>query len=91
LGNVVLEALASGLPVVSSADGGVLENVHDGENGFLCVPGNAESFAARILELVEQPTLRHSLSHNARKWAEQRTWDIAFAPLVAGYEEAAAR
>jgi len=91
LGNVVLEALASGLPVVSAADGGVLENVHDGRNGFLCVPGNAESFAARILELVEQPTLRQSLAQNARSWAEQRTWEAAFAPLIAGYEEAAAR
>lgn len=89
LGNVVLEALASGLPVVAVAEGGVLENVLDGVNGLLCPPGDAEAFARRITEIVERPDLRLKLAHNARAWAEQRTWERAFEPLVRAYEEAA--
>ncbi|MFQ6047415.1 MAG: glycosyltransferase family 4 protein [Gemmatimonadales bacterium] len=89
LGNVVLEALASGLPVVAVAEGGVLENVKDGVNGLLCPPGDAQTFARRITEIVEQPTLRQRLARNARAWAEERTWERAFEPLVRAYEEAA--
>jgi glycosyltransferase involved in cell wall biosynthesis len=91
LGNVVLEALASGLPVVGAAEGGTLENVRDGVNGVLCPPGDAAAFAAAIARLAADGDLRRRLSANARQWAEQRTWERAFAPLVATYEELASR
>ncbi len=91
LGNVVLEAMASGLPVVGVAEGGTLENVRDGVNGVLCEPGNASSLAAGIRRIVENPDLRRCLSHNARSWAEQRTWDAAFEPLIATYQELSGR
>lgn len=91
LGNVVLEALSSGLPVVAVAEGGVLENVQDGVNGLLCPPGDAAAFGRRIAEIVEQPALRQRLARNARAWAEQRTWERAFEPLLRAYEEAATR
>ena len=87
-GNVVLEALASGLPVVGAAEGGVLENVHHDVNGLLCVPGDPQSFAEGILKLVQQPQLRAELGRNARALAEGRAWDLTLAPLVAGYKEA---
>ena len=89
LGNVVLEALASGLPVIGAHEGGVPENVRDGVNGLLFEPGDADALAARILELADHPGTRAALSANARRWAETRTWDAAFGQLVAGYEEAA--
>lgn len=91
LGNVVLEALASGLPVVGVAEGGVTENVQHGVNGVLCPPGDPAAFARAILDLVERPELRERLAQNARRWAEQRTWDKAFKPLLAGYYEVAGR
>ena len=91
LGNVVLEALTSGLPVVGVRDGGTLENVEDGLNGVLCEPGDAGSFAAGIRRLAENPALRSRLGQNARTWAEARGWDAAFAPLTAAYEELAHR
>lgn len=91
LGNVVLEALASGLPVIGAAEGGTMENVRDGLNGLLCTPGSASSFADGILRIAADSALRSKLAHNARAWAEQRTWDTAFQPLIAGYEEATAR
>lgn len=91
LGNVVLEALASGLPVVGVRDGGTLENVRDGENGILCAPGDPEAFAEGIRRLADDAPLRQRLARNARAWAEARTWDAAFAPLTGAYEELARR
>jgi len=91
LGNVVLEALASGLPVVGVAEGGTLENVRDGVNGVLCRPGDAEAFADAIARVAADPRLRDELSRNARQWAEARSWDAAFEPLIRGYEELASR
>jgi glycosyltransferase involved in cell wall biosynthesis len=91
LGNVVLEALASGLPVVGVRDGGTVENVRDGVNGILCPPGDIEAFADGIRRLADDAPLRRHLAHNARAWAEARTWDAAFAPLTGAYEELAQR
>jgi len=91
LGNVVLEALASGLPVVGVREGGTLENVRDGVNGLLCTPGDAESLAAAMARLADDPDLRLTLGRNARAWAEERTWDAAFAPLTDAYAELARR
>jgi len=91
LGNVVLEALASGLPVVGVAEGGTLENVRDGVNGVLCTPGDVGSFAQGIRRIVSDDGYRRTLATNARSWAEERTWDRAFAPLIEKYEELAAR
>jgi glycosyltransferase involved in cell wall biosynthesis len=91
LGNVVLEALASGLPVVGVAEGGTLENVRHGVNGILCEPGNPDAFAAGIQRLADDDELRQRLGANARAWAESRSWDAAFAPLVAAYEALAPR
>ena len=88
LGNVVLEAQASGLPVIAAAEGGPVENIKDGENGFLCTPGDPASFAAKIALLAENPALRQDMAARAREWAERRTWDSAFATLIEGYEEA---
>jgi glycosyltransferase involved in cell wall biosynthesis len=88
-GNVVLEAMASGLPVVGMREGGVLENVRHEQNGLLCKPGNADSFAGAILRLVDDARLRRRLAANAREWAEGRPWDTSLDTLLAGYEEAA--
>jgi len=87
----VLEALASGLPVVGVREGGTLENVRDGVNGLLCTPGDAESLAAAMARLADDRDLRLTLGRNARAWAEERTWDAAFAPLTDAYAELASR
>lgn len=87
LGNAVLEAMSSGLPVVAVREGGTLENVRDGVNGVLCQPGDPAAFADGIARLAADPDLRGRLSRTARSWAEQRNWAAAFAPLVSAYEE----
>jgi phosphatidylinositol alpha 1,6-mannosyltransferase len=89
LGNVVLEAFASGLPVVGIAEGGTLENVVDGVNGVLCAPGDPDALAAAVARLAGDADLRRQMSDNARHWAEERTWERAFAPLTTAYRELA--
>lgn len=72
---VLLEAMASGLPVVSTAVGGAREVVVDGENGLLVPPRAPEELAEALLALLENVTLRQRLGQNARATIEQHyTW-----------------
>ena len=71
----ILEAWAMGLPVVSTAVGGVPDLVTDGETGLLVPDGDVEAMAAAITRLVEEPGLAERLSSNGRKRAEQVTWE----------------
>ena len=60
-GQVILEAQASGLPVVAVAEGGPLSLIDDGVNGLLCEPV-AERLADTVLELAGSPLLREHLA-----------------------------
>ncbi len=66
--NVLLEALASGLPAVVTDVGGNREAVRDGREGFLCRPG-AEELAERIMRILDDSGLRERMSKNARERA----------------------
>jgi glycosyltransferase involved in cell wall biosynthesis len=77
--------------VVGVAEGGTLENVRDGVNGVLCAPGDPVAFAAAVERLAGDADLRRRMGTNARRWAEERTWERAFAPLTAAYRELASR
>jgi len=61
----LLEALASGTPVVASRSGSLPERVHDGYNGFLFEPGDARDLAEKIRALKHVPF--QALQENARK------------------------
>jgi phosphatidylinositol alpha 1,6-mannosyltransferase len=91
LGNVVLEAMASGLPVIGVDQGGTVENVRDGFNGLLVPAGDADRFAEAILRLADDVALRRRLGGNARGWATQRSWALAFGTLVDVYRERSGR
>ncbi len=52
---VLLEASAAGLPIVSTAVGGNLEVIRDGESGFLVPPGNSDALGAAMLRLMDLP------------------------------------
>ena len=73
-GLVVLEAMASGLPVVASDTGGVLENMRDGLNGRSVRAGDAQAFTAAILELLGAPDQRDAMGQAARAFAVARDW-----------------
>jgi glycosyltransferase involved in cell wall biosynthesis len=62
----ILEAMATGLPVVASNVGGVSEVVVEGDTGLLVPPGDAQSLAAAIERLLEDPVLRRRLGEAGR-------------------------
>lgn len=72
--NAVLEAMATGLPVVATAVGGVPELVRDGETGLLVPPHDPEALGGEIGRLVADPDLRVRLGRAARERAEELSW-----------------
>jgi glycosyltransferase involved in cell wall biosynthesis len=65
--NVVLEAMASGMPVVATNVGGIREIVHHGETGFLCEPENEKTLTDNILRLIDDTQLRSDMGCRARE------------------------
>ena len=82
-GNVVLEAMASGLPAVVADECGPGEIVVDGRTGFVA-PDPAQ-FQVRLMELIEQRKLRREMGQKAREAAETQTWDAIFDELWSRY------
>lgn len=87
-GNVVLEALASGVPAVVTGDGGPKFIVREGETGFVAAD---EEFPAAIARLVRDRTLLRSMRTKAREYALGCSWDAVFEQVYAGYEAALPR
>jgi glycosyltransferase involved in cell wall biosynthesis len=83
-GQVVLEAQASGLPVIAVAAGGPAELVDNGRNGLLRRP-EPDSLAIAVLELAADAGRRARLSAAAVDAAAVRGWDRALAQLAGGY------
>jgi glycosyltransferase involved in cell wall biosynthesis len=77
LPNVVLEAMAAGVPVVASAHAGIPEAVAHQGTGLLVPPGEAAALAGALRQLVEDPALRRSLGARARDAAAERFCAIA--------------
>ena len=84
----LLEAMATGLPVVVTDNPGNREWVTPGENGWLAPPGDSGAFAVSILHSADlSSSERQRISANNRRLAEKRAnWDINFAKLLAGYD-----
>ncbi len=86
-GNVILEAMASGLPVVAFRAGGVKENLRDHYNGLACPENDLGEFRTKLEELITNPKLRHQLSKNARQYSLNRSWEHVFSALINSYQE----
>ena len=69
-GLVVLEASASGTPVVASRLEGLIDSVREGENGLLVTPGSADEFGAAIQGLLADEPRRRQLGERARALVE---------------------
>ncbi|MEP6585093.1 MAG: glycosyltransferase, partial [Candidatus Udaeobacter sp.] len=82
-GNVILEAQASGLPVVVSDSGGPKELVADKANGLITRSHDVEDFARAIRALVTDRALRKRMANSARESVTDRSWPRAFAKFWA--------
>ncbi|WP_267423484.1 MULTISPECIES: glycosyltransferase [unclassified Curtobacterium] len=74
-GQVVIEAMASGRPVIASAAGAPGEMIVDGVDGFLVAPGDAAAMADAMLRLASDPELRARVGAAARVSAERYRLD----------------
>jgi sugar transferase (PEP-CTERM/EpsH1 system associated) len=72
ISNTILEALASGLPVIATAVGGNVELVEDGVNGALVAPGDPAGLAQAMLAYLDAPPRVAEHARRARLHAEQR-------------------
>lgn len=85
----VLEALATGLPVVTTTVGGIPETIQSGKNGFLVKPFDEKAFADRILHLLEHPAEASEMGVKARQTVvEQLDWRIVVKDAMKVYQEA---
>jgi glycosyltransferase involved in cell wall biosynthesis/predicted metal-dependent phosphoesterase TrpH len=86
-GQVVLEAGASGVPVVAVAEGGPASLVENRHTGMLCQP-DPDHIAGAVLQLAASPLLRRHLGASAVRAARARSWEGAMEQLGGGYERA---
>jgi glycosyltransferase involved in cell wall biosynthesis len=84
-GQVVLEAMASGLPVLGFDADGVRDLVRDGETGLLAPGEHPAAFARMLATLLDEPQLLAHMGLRGRAAAEQRTWAGVMDGLLADY------
>jgi glycosyltransferase involved in cell wall biosynthesis len=82
--NAVLEAMASGLPIVATGVGGICELIEHERNGLLVAPGDHQTLAAQICRLMDDEALARRLSQSARAHVHAR---YSFDRMVAQFEE----
>ena len=80
----VMEAMAAGTPVISTAVGGVPELVEDGESGVLVPPGDAQALAGAMQSMLENPKVRISMGRAAARRAVEH-FDLKV--MTEAYEE----
>ncbi|MFY0606648.1 MAG: glycosyltransferase family 1 protein [Cyclobacteriaceae bacterium] len=88
-GNVVLEAMASGLPVVAAAEGGPVDIVQEGLTGALVEPQNESAFFQAIVKILDDESYRLKLSQAATEYAKSQNWENLCAELFNEYRSLA--
>ena len=88
-GLVVLEAMASGLPVVAARTGGVPELLREGHNGYSFTPGDEAGLVAGVQRLAADEKQRRRLGRAARLDAEALSWPAAMDEVIEHYERLA--
>lgn len=85
-GNVVLEAMASGLPVVCANSGGVTDFASHLDNAYLFSYRHIMGLAQAMSLMLSSPALRESLKKGGLQTAQERSWNGVFDMLMAQYE-----
>jgi glycosyltransferase involved in cell wall biosynthesis len=85
----VLEALSTGLPVVTTSVGGIPEMITSGRNGFLVQPSNAKELSGKILHCLEHPADAAEMGASARQTILERfDWRLIVQKVLRVYGEA---
>ena len=84
-GQVVLEGMAAGLPVVAARAGGPAELITDGIDGLLFTPGQSDELATTLRVSAENPLRRHELGQNARERATSMTVEASASAVLELY------
>jgi len=74
---VLLEAMASGMPVVTSESSGMTDLVEDSHDGLFVIPGDADSLTAALVRLCRDPELRLRIGNAAQEKMKRYTWKQA--------------
>ncbi|MGH9845690.1 MAG: glycosyltransferase [Blastocatellia bacterium] len=77
----MLEAMAAGLPVVSTPVGGIPDVVEDGVEGYIVEPGNVEALADRLARLINDPEQRRRMGRLAQDKVRPFNWDVVLPQL----------
>ena len=85
-GNVTLEAMACGLPVVAAVATGATSLVRDGETGTLVEPGDSSGFADAIGAYAASPELRRTHGEGGLEFAKTQDWDNINAAVLRLYQ-----
>jgi glycosyltransferase involved in cell wall biosynthesis len=89
--NSLLEAMASGLPVVSTNVGGVPFLVRDGESALLVPANDPARMATAMQRLMEDTTLRDKIAETALTQVKAYTWSVVYPQWLAAYRAAGVR
>lgn len=87
-GNVLIEAMASGLASVAANAGGVPEFAKDGHNALLAEPDDRDTLTRCLDQLLTDTALRRRLAENARATALNRQWGAIYDRLLGDYQQA---
>jgi glycosyltransferase involved in cell wall biosynthesis len=86
-GNVVLEAMASGVVPICAAEGGAGAAIVDGHTGLITPPRDASQLARAVQDLADHPGKRAEMADQGLQYARRQTWDRIFDELFADYED----
>jgi glycosyltransferase involved in cell wall biosynthesis len=85
-GNVVLEAQASGIPVIVTNEGGPQENLIPDVTGFVIPGNNSEALTETVLTLIDTPDRLQHMKQDARTYMEDRSLESAYLQLWESYQ-----
>ncbi len=86
-GLVLIEAMASGLPVVTSRVGGVDDMVQSGVNGYVFNVGDVRGMIDGVRAVLSEPNKRKIMGRNARLFAETQSWPVMMDELLTCYDD----
>jgi glycosyltransferase involved in cell wall biosynthesis len=86
-GLAVIEACAAGIPVIAPRAGGIIDTVVDGENGFLYQSGQQKEFLDKLILLISDSNLRHTMGAKAKIKIQKLSWQETTNNLISIWQK----